>query len=1051
MTPEEFVGKWGTSTLNEKQAAHDHFADLCRLLDEPTPTNADPTGETYCFERRVAQVGGRPGWADVWRKDRFAWEYKSPGEDLDKAFAQLQRYAPALGNPPLLITCDLRHFRVHTNWTYVVSEVHEIGPADLLDPAKRLILKWAFCEPDRLRPTRTREALTAEAAARFAALATRLERRGHAPGEVAHFLIRLVFCMFAESVGLLHNRLFSRMLDSAAQHPDRFADRAAQLFAAMKSGGEVGFEEVQWFNGGLFDDATALPLDAADIAAVQEAATLDWSDIDPAIMGTLFERGLTPERRGELARAIEQRDAAGRSLGAVGIYYTPAAIIRRLIEPVVIRPLRGAWEKEQAEIRRHLDAERAAGTLTGQRRARRLAEASYNAYLERLRTFRVLDPACGSGNFLYLALMALKDLEHEVLVQGEAMGFGRAFALIGPEAVKGIEVNPLAVELARASVWIGEIQWRHRHGAPLPRNPVLKPLETVEYRNALLTEFGAEAPWPVADVIIGNPPFLGNKAMLRALGEGETTRIRSVYGDRVPDAADLVCYWFEKARSMIADATVQRAGLVATNSIRGGANRAVLDRIRDTGTIFEAWPDEPWEQDGAAVRVSLICFGQKGSSETPRMNGQAVTEIFSDLTGGAADLTTAKRLTENRGIAFMATTKGGAFDIDGATARRMLDQPINPNGRRNADVVRPWVNGLDITRRPRDRWIIDFGVSLGEREAALYEMPFEHLRSVERERRLCNPRAAYAPKWWHFVKPRPQMRSALIGLPRFIATARVAKHRLFTWLDHILVPDCQLIVFARDDDTTFGILHSRFHELWSLRQCTWLGKGNDPRYTPSTTFETFPFPDGLTLDRPAAAYAGEPQARAIAEAARRLNDLREAWLNPSDLVERVPEVMPGFPDRIVPRNTKAAAALKARTLTNLYNTMPDWLRAAHADLDAAVAAAYGWPADLADEEVLARLLALNLERAVAQRPPVRRRPRVEDERQFRFHFNRLPPLPAQGELPLAGGAAEAPAKRPKAPRLRPEPERRQRHFQYVIRGGKADQLRMSIEAISRAA
>lgn len=348
---------------------------------------------------------------------------------------------------------------------------------------------------------------------------------------------------------------------------------------------------MQWFNGGLFDDAGALPLDATGIAAVQEAAALDWSDIDPAIMGTLFERGLTPERRGELARAIERRNAEGRSLGAVGIYYTPAAIIRRLIEPVVIRPLRGAWERAQTEIRHHFDAERSACNASGRRRARRRAETAYHAYLKELRTFRVLDPACGSGNFLYLALMALKDLEHEVLVQGEAMGFGRSFALIGPEAVKGIEVNPLAVELARASVWIGEIQWRYRRGAPLPENPVLKPLDTVTYSNALVGPLGGEAPWPAADAIVGNPPFLGNKAMLRVLGEGETTRIRSVYAGRVPATADLVCYWFEKARAMIADGTVKRAGLVATNSIRGGANRAVLDRIRDSATIFGAWPD----------------------------------------------------------------------------------------------------------------------------------------------------------------------------------------------------------------------------------------------------------------------------------------------------------------------------------------------------------------------------------------------------------------------------------------------------------------------------
>lgn len=1049
MHAEYFVRKWGATTLSESQAAHEHFSDLCKLLGEPSPTDADPTGETYCFERRVAQAGGRPGWADVWRKDRFAWEYKSPGEDLDKAFAQLQRYAPALGNPPLLIVSDLRRFRVHTNWTYVVSQVHEIGPADLLDPDKRLILKWAFSDPDRLKPVRTRQALTEEAAARFAALAARLERRGYAPGDVAHFLIRLVFCMFAESVGLLRERLFSRLLDNTALRPERFAPKAAQLFEAMRKGGEVGFEEVQWFNGGLFDDATALPLAAEDIAAVREAAALDWSDIDPSIMGTLFERGLTPERRGELARAIERRNEAGESLGAVGVYYTPAAIIERLIEPVVVRPLRRDWEETRATILGHLDAART-GAPSKRQKWRRKAETAYNAYLERLRTFRVLDPACGSGNFLYLALMALKDLEHAVLVDGEALGFGRSFALIGPEAVKGIEVNPLAYELAQVSVWMGEIQWRLSHGDAPPKDPVLKSLETVRYGNALTTPIGGEVEWPPADAIVGNPPFLGNKAMLRALGEGETTRIRSIYGGRVPDAADLVCYWFEKARAMIAEGKAKRAGLVATNSIRGGANRAVLDRIRDTGTIFEAWSDEPWELNGAAVRVSLVCFGPKGMDETPRLDGRAVPEIFADLTGNGVDVTTAKRLMENCGTAFIGSTKKGRFEVSPDVARTWLCEPLNPNGRPNADVLKPWINGLDVTRRSRDMWIVDFGPNMPEGEAALFPKPFGHVVANVRPARSAVRNPMERRLWWLHARAIHDLRHALGKCRRYIATPRVAKHRLFAWVESTILPDCQIVAVMRDDDTTFGILHSRFHELWALRLCTWLGTGNDPRYTPSTTFETFPFPDGLTPDRPASAYASDRRAQAIADAAKRLNELREAWLNPSDLVDRVPEVVEGFPDRIVPRDAKAAAILKKRTLTNLYNDPPDWLRMAHRDLDAAVAAAYGWPADLPDEEALRRLLALNLDRATAQ--PMAAKPRrkaAEDPRQLRFHFTRLPPL--QRELPLFGGTGGALTKRRTRRPPHPEADRRQLSFRYVITNRMFERLRIASDAMAARA
>lgn len=220
-------------------------------------------------------------------------------------------------------------------------------------------------------------------------------------------------------------------------------------------------------------------------------------------------------------------------------------------------------------------------------------------------------------------------------------------------------------------------------------------------------------------------------------------------------------------------------------------------------------------------------------------------------------------------------------------------------------------------------------------------------------------------QWWLLWRARPELRARLPSLQRYIATTEIAKHRVFIWLPTAIAPDKQLIVIARDDDTTFGILHSRFHELWSLRLGTSLE--DRPRYTPSTTFETFPFPEGLTPNLPAAGYADDPRAMAIAAAAARLNELREAWLNPADLVLRVPEVVPGCPDRLLPKDEAAAKELKKRTLTNLYNQRPAWLDQAHRALDAAVAAAYGWPADLGDDEILKRLLALNQERARAGR------------------------------------------------------------------------------------
>ena len=336
-------------------------------------------------------------------------------------------------------------------------------------------------------------------------------------------------------------------------------------------------------------------------------------------------------------------------------------------------------------------------------------------------------------------------------------------------------------------------------------------------------------------------------------------------------------------------------------------------------------------------------------------------EIHADLTatagGAGTDLTQAGRLPPNRGTAFQGDIKRGPFDIPGDLAREWLCLPDNPNGRPNADVLKPWVNGLDLTRRPAGKWIVDFGDSMSETDAALYEAPFAHIASHVKPKRQKNREQASREYWFRHWNPRPNMWKALDGLHRYIATPRVAKHRVFTWLDSCVCPDCQLIVIARDDDTTFGILHSRFHEVWSLRLGTSLE--DRPRYTPTTTFETYPFPDGLSPDIPAADYAQDPRAVAIADAARRLVELRDRWLNPPEWVEWVDEPVPGFPRHPVARDAVAARELKARTLTNLYNARPQWLADAHAALDAAVATAYGWDVRITEDEALFELLSLN--------------------------------------------------------------------------------------------
>jgi type II restriction/modification system DNA methylase subunit YeeA len=946
MTPGEFIAKWSDTGLRERAGAQSHFIDLCHLLDEKPPTDADPKGEWYAFEKGAMKTGGGDGWADVWKRGCFAWEYKSPGRDLNAALKQLQYYVRSLENPPLLIVSDMERIELHTNWTNTVQEVHTLALPELADARRRQLLKKAFSETEveDLKPRKTREALTKEVAEEFVRLAQNLRDRGHDPEKVAHFVNRMVFCMFAEDVDLLPDRLFKRMLEASLDEPGSFADNAQKLFAAMaRQGGRLDFRRIEWFNGGIFDDDSALPLTKADIKGALAAANRNWSNIDPSIMGTLFERGLDPGKRSQL-----------------GAHYTDPDKIMLIVNPVIVEPLTREWEELRPRISALMERARTHKERAQRTRAENDAKRLKTEFIERLKNFRVLDPACGSGNFLYLALKELKNIEHRVNVECEQMELRRDFPAVGPECVKGIEINPFAAELARVSVWIGEIQWMREHGFDASRNPILKPLQTIECRDALLNEDGTEAEWPAADVIIGNPPFLGRHLFVEHLGEPYTRNVRRAFAERLDGNVDLVLYWVCKVWEIVEKGDATRAGFVTTNSVRGGLNGEILRAIVAGGRIFDAWTDAPWVVEGAAVRVSLLCFD---CDDVPgaKLDGAPVVDIASDLTA-RSELPKAARLSANLGVSFIGRQKDGPLDIPGDLAREMLREPVNPNGRPNSDIVRPWSNGADIARRPSGRWLIDFN-DMDFGTASLYTAPFEYCRKVLKPLRERNRDRQRRENWWRPGRTGNDLRNALNKLDRFIVSPRVAKHRLFVWAHRLVIPDCQLVVVARDDDTSLGILHSRFHELWTLRMCTWLGVGNDPRYTPTTCFETFPFPEGLTPDIPAARYAADPRAKAIAAAAARLNELRESWLNPPELVQRVPEVVPGYPDRLLPVDEKAAAVLKKRTLTNLYNERPAWLDHAHRDLDAAVGAAYGWPTDLTDEQILERLFKLNQARA----------------------------------------------------------------------------------------
>jgi hypothetical protein len=747
MTPQDFIRKWKPVALTERATAQEHFIDLCRLFDHPTPAEDDPVGDHFAFEKGASKIGGGEGWADVWKKGFFAWEYKKK-RDLGKALEQLTHYAAALENPPLHVACDTHIFRIETRWTNEASVSYEFELDDLAEPVNLARLRAVFFDPDKLRSGRTRDKLTREAADKFQTISDSLQHRNPDKEAVAHFVNQLVFCFFADSVRLLPNGLWKKLLQAAERRPEQSKAYLTRLFDDMAKGGDFDLENILEFNGGLFDGRSALALTHVEIGLMFAAASLDWSLIDPTIFGTLFERFLDPDKRAQ-----------------IGAHYTDPGKIMMIVEPVVLRPLKAEWEAAKAKIAAIMapvleaagangrDARRELGKRFDAARAK--AEAERDAFIDRLCGLRILDPACGSGNFLYLALQGVKDIEWRAILDCEALGLGMAVPRVGPEILHGIEINPFAAELPRTTIWIGDIQWRVKNAIHHHPRPLLRKLDSIECRDALLAPDGKgdfkEAEWPEADYIVGNPPFLGGKLMRSGLGDVTVETLFEVFDDRVPAEADLVCYWFAKAWEALQKKRANRVGLVATNSIRGGANRKVLELIAEAGAIFEAWSDEPWTIEGAAVRVSLVCFGttalrsrphpeeprsgvskdeggaqdgqarqtavprrpsfetaatpppqDEGSSrmasEPPRLNGLAVPAIHADLTG-AKNLTPSQRLAENMDVAFQGPVLVGELEVNGTLARDWFRRPLNPNMRPNADVLQPFANGKDITAR----------------------------------------------------------------------------------------------------------------------------------------------------------------------------------------------------------------------------------------------------------------------------------------------------------------------------------------------------------------
>lgn len=971
LTVHEFVRRWSRNKRTERSASQQHFLDLCAVVGHPTPAEIDPEGESFTFEKGALKHRAGSGWADVWKRGFFAWEYKGPHKDLDAAYDQLLLYREALENPPLLVVCDMNRIVIHTNFTGRGTIVYDIPLSQLEKPRNLDIVRSVFFDPDRLNPGVRRELVTEDAAGKIAAIAHSMRQRGLDPHEVARFLDRLVFTLFAQSVDLLPEGLMKRLLDTSRFKPEVFTRLLSDLFQQMAHGGFYGADPIRRFNGNLFVDRVVLTPTESELEEIRRAGRLDWSNIDPSILGTLFERGLDPDKRSQL-----------------GAHYTSREDIETLVEPVVMQPLRREWEETKLLVedvlatgKKHpTEKDRAQAPPEGLqggalRKARREADQFIHRFWQHLGQVKVLDPACGSGNFLFITLQKLKDLEREVILYGLDRNFTGLPAHVGPWQLYGIEINPYAFELAQMSVWIGYLQWIRDKSFGEAEDPVLRPMDSFECKDAILDLTDPDNPrepeWPKVDFIVGNPPFLGGKRMRKHLEDDYVERLFKCWDGRVPAEADLCCYWFEKARGHIEAGNAQRAGLLATQGIRGGANRLVLEKIKETGDIFFAVSDRNWVLDGALVHVSMIGF-DNGEEVVRVRDGKLVEEIFANLVSDV-NVTEASLITESSGVAFMGDTKGGKFEAPFTEIYWMLGD-ANPHERPNSDVIRPWVNTVNLTRLRRDFLIVDFGGDLSEAEASLYQAPFAFLTKRVKLKRETNRRDLYRNKWWRHAEARPGMHAALTHHSRFLVTPTVSKFRIFLWLDPATLPDHQLIVFARPDDYFFGVLHSRLHEVWSLAQGTQVRERESGfRYTPTTCFETFPFPK-----------PSPGQEAAIAAAAKELDELRNRWLNPPEWTREEVLEFPGSVDgpwaryvhdpdgrgigtvrypRTVPRDDEAGEKLRERTLTNLYNQRPTWLDLAHRRLDEAVFAAYGWDPGISDAEILERLLALNLERA----------------------------------------------------------------------------------------
>jgi hypothetical protein len=666
---ETFITRWQGQEGGQERANYSLFlTELCDVLDLPHPDPAGVTRERndYVFERVVTHHrddGDAVGRIDLYRKGSFVLEAKqSRWKGGDKAIAgqsdlfsaetdapergkpgarrawdvlminakrQAEEYARALppshGWPPFILVCDVGHcIEVYADFTgqgknytqFPDRQSFRIYLEDLRGTEVRDRLKAIWLDPQSLDPTRTAAKVTREIAARLAEVSKALEAKKYPAEDVAQFLMRCLFTMFAASVKLLPEESFRGLLADCRSDPSKFVPLLTDLWKSMNEGEFAASirTKVLKFNSNLFADARVLPLGREEIGELYEAAQKDWHEVEPAIFGTLLEQALDPAER--------------RRLGA---HYTPRAYVERLVVATIIEPLREDWRNVQAAA----ETKRAAGDKNG-------AADAVKAFHDKLCETRVLDPACGTGNFLYVSMELMKRLEGEVLEALLDLGGQEALRGLGghtvdPHQYLGLEINPLAAAIAELVLWIGYLQWHFRTRGGTPEQPILRKFKNIEVKNAVLIWDGYPLPqvfngketypnprqpaWPPADFIVGNPPFLGKGVFMRDAFGDAYLRVLSDAHESMNDSADLVMYWWDMSADLIArkGTNLRRFGLVTTNSITQILNRRVLERHlkqKNPISLVMAIPDHPWTKatpDAAAVRIAMTVgeFGDR--------------------------------------------------------------------------------------------------------------------------------------------------------------------------------------------------------------------------------------------------------------------------------------------------------------------------------------------------------------------------------------------------------------------------------------------------------